>query len=112
MGNIKVTVNCPPDTDTPGFSIENINKPEETRLISAKSGLFQPQQIARKLVSDTLKGKFLSTSGYEGWVATTLCSGLINSSFKDALRQSFLIGPLRFFTWFTIKSFYRIIDRL
>jgi len=108
--NIKVTVNCPPDTDTPGFAIENKNKPEETRKISSKSGLFQPQDIARKLISDTLQGRFLSTSGYEGWVATTLCSGLINSTFTDALRQSFLIGPLRFFTWFTIQTFYNIID--
>ena len=45
--NIKVTVNCPPDTDTPGFAVENQTKPEETHLIAGGAGLFQPSAIAR-----------------------------------------------------------------
>ena len=44
---IKVTVNCPPDTDTPGFALENTTKPEETHLICGGGGLFPPSQIAR-----------------------------------------------------------------
>ena len=73
--------------------------------------IFQYVQCIRfsRLVSDTLQGEFLSTSGFDGWVATTLCSGLIKSTLKDALRQSFLMGILRFGTWFTIKDFYNII---
>lgn len=107
---IKVTVNCPPDTDTPGFAVENETKPEETHLISAGAGLFQPSVIARQLVVDTLEGKFFSTSGFDGWIATTLSSGLINSSFKDVITQSFLMGPLRFGAWFSVKQFYSIIQ--
>ena len=45
--NIKVTVNCPPDTDTPGFAIENQTKPEETHLLSETAGLFSPSAVAR-----------------------------------------------------------------
>ena len=40
-------MNCPPDTDTPGFETENQTKPEETHLISETAGLFQPDQVAR-----------------------------------------------------------------
>lgn len=39
--NISVQIACPPDTDTPGFQLEQVDKPEETRLISETSGLFQ-----------------------------------------------------------------------
>ena len=44
---IKVSVNCPPDTDTPGFATEQVMKPEETHLISEGAGLFQPDQVAK-----------------------------------------------------------------
>lgn len=42
--NITVQVAYPPDTDTPGFALEQVEKPEETRLISETSGLFQPEK--------------------------------------------------------------------
>ncbi len=42
--NISVQIAYPPDTDTPGFELEQIDKPEETRLISETSGLFQPER--------------------------------------------------------------------
>jgi 3-dehydrosphinganine reductase len=42
--NISVQVVYPPDTDTPGFELENIDKPEETRLISEVAGLLQPDR--------------------------------------------------------------------
>ena len=44
---IRVSVNCPPDTDTPGFEEENKTKPEETKLISEGAGLFQPNIVAK-----------------------------------------------------------------
>ena len=40
-------MNCPPDTDTPGFAIENQTKPEETHLLSETAGLFSPSVVAR-----------------------------------------------------------------
>ena len=42
--NISVQIAYPPDTDTPGFELEQIDKPEETRLISEVAGLFQPDR--------------------------------------------------------------------
>ena len=44
---ITVTVNCPPDTDTPGLLEEAKYKPEETRLISESAGLFEPEVVSR-----------------------------------------------------------------
>jgi len=44
---ITVTVNCPPDTDTPGLKEEEKFKPEETKIISQAGGLFQPDVVAR-----------------------------------------------------------------
>lgn len=37
----------PPDTDTPGFEIENKCKPEETKLLSEAGGLFTPQEVTK-----------------------------------------------------------------
>ncbi len=42
--NISVQISFPPDTDTPGYELEQIDKPEETKLISETSGLFQPDR--------------------------------------------------------------------
>jgi 3-dehydrosphinganine reductase len=42
---IKVCVAYPPDTDTPGFEVENKCKPEETRLLSETSGLFTAHEV-------------------------------------------------------------------
>lgn len=51
---ISVTVSCPPDTDTPCFEEENKVKPEETKLISASSGVFPPAKVAEDILRDTL----------------------------------------------------------
>ena len=45
--DVSVTVSFPPDTDTPGYHEEAKGKPEETKLISAAAGLFQPEEVAR-----------------------------------------------------------------
>ena len=44
---IDVSVNFPPDTDTPGLHEEEKTKPEETKLISGAAGLLQPDEVAR-----------------------------------------------------------------
>jgi len=109
--NIKVTVNCPPDTETPGLEAENVGKPEETALISEFGGLFKPQTIAKQLVLDALDGTFLGTSGLDGWIAVKLCSGLINNNIFDVLMESFIMGPARFISWFYTQQFYAIINK-
>jgi len=74
--NITVTVGFPPDTDTPGFAKENVDKPQETLLISESSGLQSPESVAEALMNSTLKGKFVSTIGVEGFLQSTVCIGM------------------------------------
>lgn len=52
--NISVTLSLPPDTDTPGFAIEELSKPLETKLISETSSLVSPEAVAKGLFKDAL----------------------------------------------------------
>lgn len=52
--NISVTLCLPPDTDTPGFAVEELSKPLETRLISQTATLVTPDVVADKLFKDAL----------------------------------------------------------
>ncbi|XP_042859597.1 3-ketodihydrosphingosine reductase-like [Penaeus japonicus] len=108
--NITVTVCYPPDTDTPGFEEENKTKPVETKLISESAGLFKADEVAHKLVEDALRGSFCSTTGFEGFMLTTLCAGM--GPITDAasfLAQVFLTGLFRSISAFYLWSFDRIV---
>jgi len=109
--NIKVTVNCPPDTETPGLEAEMAGKPEETVLISQFGGLFKPQAIAKQLVLDALGGVFLGTSGLDGWIAVKLCSGLVNNGLWEVLMESVVMGPARLISWLYTLQFYAIVHK-
>jgi len=63
---VRVAVLCPPDTDTPGFAVENRTKPEETRALSATAKLLQPDAVARALLTGIRRGKFLIHANREG----------------------------------------------
>lgn len=63
---IGVSVLCPPDTDTPGFAVENLTKPPETRAISEGGGLLQPGEVAKALLRGMKKGTFLIGPGSAG----------------------------------------------
>jgi len=63
---IGVSVLCPPDTDTPGFAVENLTKPPETRAISEGGGLLQPEEVAEALLKGMRKGAFLIGPGSAG----------------------------------------------
>ena len=52
-----------PDTDTPGFEVENRNKPPETVAISESGGLMQPEEVAKALLRGVEKGKFFIGPG-------------------------------------------------
>jgi 3-dehydrosphinganine reductase len=106
--NISVTVVYPADTDTPGYSIENEpgKKPKETILLEQSAGLFQPTDVARKVVSATVKGSDSVWFGLEGWMLTTLTAGMSPvASFADALSQVFLMSLLRFVSLFYLMDF-------
>jgi NAD(P)-dependent dehydrogenase (short-subunit alcohol dehydrogenase family) len=63
---IRVSVLCPPDTDTPGFQVENRTKPEETQAVSAAARVMRPDDVAKGLIQGIRKGKFLIIPNFEG----------------------------------------------
>ena len=64
---VGVSILCPPDTDTPGFEVENRNKPPETQAISEGGGLMQPEEVAQALIKGMRKGKFFIGPGSARW---------------------------------------------
>lgn len=50
--NVYVTLSLPPDTDTPGFALENQTKILETKLISEAAALVKPEAVAEKILKD------------------------------------------------------------
>lgn len=52
--DVSVTLSLPPDTDTPGFAVEELTKPLETKLISAAGSLVKPEAVAAALINDAL----------------------------------------------------------
>lgn len=63
---IRVSVLCPPDTDTPGLHTENLTKPAETMKISAGARLMQPDQVAQALIRGLRKNRFMIIPGFDG----------------------------------------------
>jgi len=106
---IKVSVNCPPDTNTPGFATEQATKPEETALICEGAGLFNPEKVARNLLHEGLKGTFLSTNGLDGWLVTNISIGMAYSSFRSLFVQVGLLGFMRIIAFGYQKYFHYII---
>lgn len=53
--NIGFSLLYPPDTDTPGFEIENQTKPQETALLSETAKLYSAEKVAEKFVEGLLK---------------------------------------------------------
>lgn len=60
---IAVSVACPPDTDTPQYAAEQVTKPAATKAISAGGGLHSSDAVARKIIAEALKGRFMITHG-------------------------------------------------
>ena len=55
--NIDISVLYPPDTDTPGFEIENISKPPETAILSESASLSTAEKVAEVFVEGLVKRK-------------------------------------------------------
>ncbi len=61
--NINVKVLCPPDTDTPGYQIENLTKPLETMAISESASIMTPEQVAHYFFKALPKNTLLIIPG-------------------------------------------------
>ncbi len=60
---IRVSVLCPPDTDTPQLIQEEFSKPPETRAISGNVKIMKPEAVARALLSGLKRKRFLIIPG-------------------------------------------------
>jgi 3-dehydrosphinganine reductase len=63
--HIKVAVLCPPDTDTPGYELENQTKPAETQAISANAKLMSAEEVAKACLRQLEKGNFILLANLE-----------------------------------------------
>lgn len=110
--NIYVTINFPPDTDTPLLHSEDATKPIETKLISETSGLFQPEEVAETITKDLQKGVFLSSVGLDGWLLSILTSGPAPlTSLMQTVQEVLLMGVFRLVSCFYASSFDRLIKK-
>lgn len=66
---IGVSVLCPPDTETPGFEVENLTKPAETKAISQGAGMMGPEEVAAQLIKGMRAGKKMIIPGFDGKLA-------------------------------------------
>ncbi|XP_014678648.1 PREDICTED: 3-ketodihydrosphingosine reductase-like [Priapulus caudatus] len=110
---VAVTLSFPPDTDTPGFRKElEMGKPKETLLISDTSGVFAPDHVARVLLRDALRGRFLSYIGLDGFLLATVTCGVAPvSSLLEVVVQVLTMGLFRIVSLFYLSSFDRIVSK-
>ncbi|MEW5736649.1 MAG: SDR family oxidoreductase [Thermodesulfobacteriota bacterium] len=87
---IRVSVLCPPDTDTPGLAEENKTKPQETFAISENAKLLSADDVAKALLSGMAANKFLIIPGADAklsvW-AHRLVPGLVRSVMDRAVSK-------------------------
>ncbi|XP_034659897.1 3-ketodihydrosphingosine reductase [Drosophila subobscura] len=109
---VSVTLALPCDTNTPGFEEEEKSKPRETKIISGGGGLLKPEDMAKAILKDALKGNFVSIVGAESWLITMLGGGLLPwDGFFTNLLHALAIGPLRLFAYGLHKYFNSIIRK-
>jgi NAD(P)-dependent dehydrogenase (short-subunit alcohol dehydrogenase family) len=88
---INVAVLCPPDTDTPGFEVENLTKPAETMMISEGAGLMLPVEVARALLSGIECGDPVIVPGFEGrltWFMKRHVPALVDFVMERGIRKA------------------------
>jgi len=65
---IQISILFPPDTDTPGFEVENRSKPEETALLSSNVKVMTAQAVAEAFVEGLLRRSYFILPGEAGLV--------------------------------------------
>lgn len=110
--NVYVTVAYPPDTDTPGYIVENKTKPLETHLISETTSICKPEQVAKQIVKDAIQGNFTSSLGSDGYMLSALTCGMAPvTSITEGLQQVVTMGLFRTIALFYLGSFDSIVRR-
>lgn len=62
---IGLSIVYPPDTDTPQLEAENKTKPPETKNITASAEMWQPEDVAQKIVQGVKNNQFVVAPGLE-----------------------------------------------
>jgi len=62
---IRVSIVCPPDTDTPQLAFEAPLKPKETRALARNGGVSTPEFVADQIIKGVSRGKYLIIPGFE-----------------------------------------------
>jgi short-subunit dehydrogenase len=89
--DIRVSVLCPPDTDTPGLAAEEGTKPEETRMIAANAKVLQPEAVAKALIKGIERGRFMIIPGLDGkftWLIKRLFPRLVDAVMDMKIRKA------------------------
>lgn len=66
--NIHFSVLYPPDTDTPGFEVENRTKPKECAMMSESVKAVSAQEVAKTFVDGLIRKKYAILPGQAGIV--------------------------------------------
>eukprot|EP01036_Dinobryon_divergens_P028584 gene28584-37549_t len=74
--NVYVSVSYPPDTDTPGYQVEMIDKPQITKTLSESSSLCSAAHVAKGIVRYSAEGYFGIGVGMEGFLLKHLHAGM------------------------------------
>ncbi len=62
---IRVSIVFPPDTDTPQLTYEAPFKPPETKALAGNAGLLSAEQVARIILSEAARGRYIILPGLE-----------------------------------------------
>jgi len=109
---IFVTVVNPPDVDTPMYAAEMKIKPEETKLISAGSGLFTADKIASDMLGALKRWRFFVQTGMDGHLSGILNIGMAPSgSPLQLMVEALFMGLLRFVSMFYLWNFNSICTK-
>jgi 3-dehydrosphinganine reductase len=91
--NITVSILYPPDTDTPGFELETIAKPEEVKIVSERAKLMSAEEVAEVFLEGVLNKKLHILPGDANyiWRLNRLFPGLVrfimDQDFRKARQQ-------------------------
>ena len=88
---IMVSVLCPPDTDTPGFAVENTTKPPETHAVSGRAKILTADAVAAALLAGMARRAPLIVPGLDGKLsalAKRLAPGLVERVMDRAIARA------------------------
>jgi len=109
---IHVQVAYPPDTDTPGYAIENEYKPRECALISEMAGLADPAAIGAQMWKEAIAEtpRFNVYFNLDGWLlCQETCGFAPVTTLSDAVAQLSLLILARWISLFYLAEWHRLI---